>query len=111
MSFKANIRIDLTINKANYNINVGIPTAAPSDKSPYKFGIAQKTVEGKEDTQLLNVVVGSEGHFYVAVSPPEEILSLTDGVVNDLEVVVNDGDYDPATGKFPESKPPTKADK
>lgn len=108
MSFKADIKVDLTIDKAQYNINVGIPTAAPTDAAPYMFGIAQKGAEGKDDAELLNVAVGTEGHFYVAVSPPEEVLQLTQGVVNDLEVVVNDGDYDPTTGKFGGDTPPPK---
>lgn len=106
MSYQADIKVGLKINDIVYNINVGLPTSSPTDEAPYKFDIAQEGTSGKEDTQLLNVVVGNSGHFYVAVSPPEEILALTNEVVNDLEVVVNDGDYDPTTGKFGDTPPP-----
>jgi hypothetical protein len=106
MSFKADIKVDLKINEVQYNINLGIPTAAPTDIDPYKFDISQKGKEEAADAELLNVAVGAKGHFYVAVSPPEEILSLTSGVVEDLEVVVNDGEYDPSKGQFDVSTPP-----
>lgn len=103
MTLEANIKVGLKIDKEVYDIEVAIPAGVPTPAAPYTFSIAES---GDNGAKLLNVVVGDSSHFYVAVSPPEQVKEWTGDVVQDLEVVVNDGGYNPETGKFTDNKDP-----
>lgn len=97
MSITAAINVTLKIDQDTYNINLGIPSAAPTAETPYTFSVSS---DGAADSEkLLNFAIGGTNEVYVAVSPPESILKDVP-VVENLNVVVNDGDFDPATGKF-----------
>jgi len=100
MSLQASIIAKLKLGTDTYDINLEIPSAAPTKDAPYNFAISQEVASG-DPVKLLNAVIGDATHFYVAVTPPESILSLTGDIVESLSVVVNEGAYDPATGKFP----------
>ena len=103
MTLEANIKVGLKIDQEAYDIDVAIPAGVPTPAAPYTFSIAES---GDDGADLLNVVVGDSTHFYVAVSPPKQVKDWTGDVVQDLEVVVNDGGYDPETGKFTDNKNP-----
>lgn len=103
MALEANIKVGLKIDKESYDIDVAIPAGVPTPAAPYTFSIAES---GEDGANLLNVVVGDSTHFYVAVSPPEQVKEWTGDVVQDLKVVVNDGGYVPEDGKFTDNKNP-----
>jgi hypothetical protein len=95
----AEVYVKLNIDNTVYDINLGIPSTNPSPDSPYKFNITTPGAEAGETQDLVNFAMGGADYVYVAVSPPESIMKEVP-VVEDLSVVVNEGNYDPATGKF-----------
>ncbi len=100
MGVEAEIIVKLKLGDDTYDVNLAIPSGPPSAENLYKFNVAAKTAEAATSSDLLTVVVGGSEMFYVKVSPPQLVLDMTDGIVEDLEVVVNDGEYDPKTGLF-----------
>jgi hypothetical protein len=97
MSITAAINVTLKIDEDTYDISLGIPSAAPTADAPYTFSVSSGVAAGSD--KLLNFAVGGSNEVYVAVSPPESIMKDIP-VVEDISVVVNDGGFDPATGKF-----------
>lgn len=112
MSLEAEIMVGLKLGDSEYKIDLNIPSSEPSAEAPYKFNVAavSKSDPEKLDAPLLVVAAGggesekgkNDGNFYVAVSPPKEIIDMAGGVVTNLEVVVNEGGYVPSEGKFME---------
>lgn len=102
MALEASITAKLKVGDSTYDVNLDIPSTTPTKEAPYKFNIAQEQATG-DPIPLLTAVIGDSSHFYVAVAPPQEVLSLTGDVVKELNIVANDGNFDPATGKFPTS--------
>jgi len=102
MSLKAEIKVGLKLGDTIYNITLDIPTAVPTGELPFRFTVEGTTPGGTgESSKLLNVAVGGTDQFYVQVAPPQALIKEAAGdTIKDLEVVVNDGDYDPITGLF-----------
>lgn len=117
MSFHADIKLGVKINEVDYDINVSIPNAAPTNDNPYTFSVIANTQnsaneaanDDNADTQqtstaspenLLTMVIGDKDHYFVSIEPPKAVLEQTNGIVGDLAVSVNEGDYDVKTGKF-----------
>lgn len=100
MSLQASIIAKLKLNNEVYDVNLDIPSAAPTAAAPYHFAISQEVTSG-DPVVLLDAVIGDASHFYVAVTPPEAVLNLTGDIIESLSVVVNEGAFDPKTGKFP----------
>lgn len=100
MSLSAEVKVGLELDGTTYNISLAIPTGNITGDNPYTFNVEGESDGGEKSSQLLEVAVGESDQLYVAVSPPESILELTNGLVKDLEVVVNEGGYDPDTHKF-----------
>ncbi len=101
---KIEIGVGLKLTDENYcGIDLKFPTKNPSEDTPFEFDIIQKKKKedaDKDGTKLLSVVVAGSDKIYVAVSPPENILKLAGDIVEELNVKVNEGDYNPSTGKF-----------
>ncbi|PMJ71677.1 hypothetical protein [Vibrio splendidus] len=95
---EASIKVGLKIDQDVYEIDVAIPSGKPTTEKPYTFSIKES---GENKPQLLNVVVADKSHYYVAVSPPEQVKEWTADTVQSLEVVVNEGNYTPGSGFKP----------
>jgi len=99
MSIEATVHLTFKVDNDTYDVNLSIPAATPTKDAPFKFNVSSG---GATPTKLLDVAVGDATHLYVAVAPPQKVLDLIpNGVIQDLDVKVSDGGYDPQTGKFP----------
>lgn len=83
-----------------YEVNLELPTSKPTGDSPFKFKVVQKVSENKDT--VLDVAIGGEKQVYVAVAPPKSLLDAAKvgEVIQNLNVVVSDGNYNSDTGKF-----------
>jgi hypothetical protein len=99
MALQASIIAKLNLDNTVYDINLEIPSGTPTKDLPYTFSIDQEVAQGQPAVNLLTAVIGDTSHFYVAMAPPTSIYANIPQI-KDLEVVVNDGGFDPETGKF-----------
>lgn len=105
MAFSASIEVKLGLGSDIYSVILALPSTAPTADAPFRFDVTSSpkstdaTPPGpatKPLDTLLAVAIGGSGEVYVAVQPPSSLLT-TAGVgdlVQQLQVVVKDGDYD-----------------
>jgi hypothetical protein len=100
---KASVQVTITpSDEESYTANLEIPTATPSKDAPFVFKVTQSgTSEGVTDDVLV-VAIGDKDHFYVGVKPPKSLMQLAnvDSIVNQLQVVVEEGAYNVNNGTF-----------
>lgn len=86
-----------------YSANMNLPTSAPTGLAPFLFLVTSAAVATPDTkTTLLTVAVGGTDEVYIAVAPPGDLITAAVGdIVQSLNVVVEDGKYDPASGTFP----------
>lgn len=101
MALQASIVAKLNIGGDNYDITLDIPSGTPTVEAPYAFNVTQedKTDPTKPGVKLLDVLIGDSTHFHIAITPPQSVLALAGGAVEDLTIQV-DENYDEKTGKF-----------
>lgn len=95
----ASFKVDSTI----YTANMALPSSAPTGDDPFVFIVtsaSEKTPTAT--TPLLTVAVGATSEVYVAVSPPTDLIKEAVGtdIVQKLDVVVSEGNYDTGKQKF-----------
>ena len=108
---QASVLLSLKVSKEEvYDINLDIPTSAPTADKPFLFEVNQTKLdsqgkriedEGSKDT-VLKVAVGGESQAYIAVAPPQSLLETAkvSDYVDNLQVVVENGKYDQKNNKF-----------
>ncbi|MBI6851676.1 hypothetical protein YA0002_02775 [Pseudomonas cichorii] len=108
---KISINLRLSLGEDHYDVKLDIPGSTPTSAKPFLFGVEQfklidKTKPKERDEssidKLLQVAIGDKDHLYVAVKPPQSLL-VTAGIaemVQNLEVLVSEGDYDSAKHTF-----------
>ena len=99
---KASILLTLAVSDTEvYEVNLNIPTSVPTKEAPFTFNVAQLKNELPAD-KVLDVALGDSSNIYVAVAPPKSLIQEVgvDKIVKNLEVVVQEGNYDPVTGTF-----------
>lgn len=100
-----NINVAFKMDNTIYQANLELPTSAPTVDNPFKFQVNQisDNPEGGQTTAAaLDVAIGDKDHVYVAVTPPEKLLEEAgvNNVIDSLQVVVKEGEYNPETGSF-----------
>jgi len=105
MALSASIEVKLGLGEDIYSVILNLPSTTPTAAAPFLFNVTSSPknttppaagaapVAGND---LLAVAIGGSGEVYVAVAPPSSLLT-TAGVgdlVQQLQVVVEDGDYD-----------------
>lgn len=107
MAISATINAAFNIDNKVYNASVNIPNAAPTGAAPFKFLVTSQApaVGGgaaPAPVALLTVAVGGSSQVYVAVAPPMDVISTAVGsnVVQNLDVVVSEGNYNVGAGTF-----------
>lgn len=107
MPVSASIHAVFSIDQKTYTANLTIPGAAPTAALPFTFSVISQAPTPSGGTApppdtLLQVAVGASGDVYVAVSPPMDLITSAAGsdIVKELDVIISDGHYNPATGTF-----------
>ncbi|MGE1153508.1 hypothetical protein [Pseudomonas sp. ICMP 460] len=106
MAISAVVNAVFNIDNKIYTASLAIPSSAPTKEVPFLFSVISQAPAAGGTTPppqtLLAVAVGGTSEVYVAVSPPMDIISGAIGsdVVQDLNVVVSEGTYDPKTHTF-----------
>jgi hypothetical protein len=108
MPITATVNAVFLIDSTTYNATLNIPDSAPSGASPFVFEVtSQATALTDAPTPavqtLLQVAVGGSGQIYVAVAPPADLIkeAAGSGIVQQLNLVVQEGSFNPTTGTFP----------
>lgn len=98
IAINASFKIDTT----TYTADMALPSTAPTADNPFLFMVTSATAGQSGTTTLLTVAVGASSQVYVAVQPPMDLISGAVGsdIVQALDVVVAEGNYDPQTHKF-----------
>lgn len=104
MTLSASIIVKLALGDDLYDIDLNLPSAAPTALAPFLFNVTSTSKAKPTDPAniLLDVAIGTTNEVYVAVAPPHSLLT-TAGVgelVQDLQVVVAEGTYDPVKHIF-----------
>lgn len=106
MEIQVNVRFRAS-DTLSYEADVNLPTSEPSAAAPFKFSVVQITKDStgsKQDSRskALDVAIGDANHIYVAVMPPQDLLESTgvSKVVENLQVMIQEGSYNPDDGKF-----------
>ncbi|MBI0328866.1 hypothetical protein [Burkholderia plantarii] len=101
MGISATVNAVFNIDSKIYTASLNIPTAAPTGTAPFRFNVTSKPAptdggEPATPTTLLEVAVGGNSQVYVAVSPPMDMINgaIQSEIVQDLNVVVSEGEYD-----------------
>ena len=103
---KASIIVQLSLGTDTYNINLTLPQGSPSADKPFLFGVEKVGVDAVskplQEDPLLQVAIGIEGQFFVAVQPPKSLIEGAGaaGLVKNLQVVVAEGEYNVADKQF-----------
>ena len=106
MSVSATVNAVFLIDTKTYSASINIPSSTPTGAAPFKFNVTSQAPASGGTTPpaqtLLAVAVGGAGQVYVAVSPPMDVISGAVGsnIVQNLNVVVAEGTYNPTTGTF-----------
>lgn len=101
MTVSASISLDIKTSSTVYSSKLEIPAAAPTNIAPFHFSVASHDDKGAAQNTLLQVAVGADSNIFVAVAPPQDLLSKAAGdVVQNLKVLVEQGKYDEKTGQF-----------
>lgn len=102
------INASFLVNNTKYTANMGLPTAVPTGDAPFLFLLtsAPKDTPNKSTT-LLTVAVGGSKEVYVSVAPPKDLIeaAVQSDIVQALNVVVAEGDYDTTTNTFKKPAP------
>jgi hypothetical protein len=98
IAINASFKVDTTL----YVANMSLPTSTPTAAAPFLFFVTSAPVATPTTvTTLLTVAVGATNEVYVAVAPPTDLITAAVGdIVQSLNVVVEEGTYDPATKTF-----------
>ncbi|CAO3425190.1 hypothetical protein [Azospirillum doebereinerae] len=104
MSIDIQLNAVFKVGNAIYNASMSVPTATPTKDLPFVFDVTSKPAadgDDKEASSVLTVAVGGSGYVYVAVAPPHDLISAAAGeIVQSLNVVVTEGDYDKVKKTF-----------
>lgn len=100
MSIQASVHLSFTLGTDTYDVKLSLPASTPTAEAPFLFNV--NTVKDKVPVDnLLQVAVGGTGQIYVAVAPPKSLLTAVAGdIVQELDVVVQDGEYNTTTHTF-----------
>ncbi len=103
MAISAQVNLTFSLESESYTVNLDIPSSTPTADAPFNFNVVNNPAKDSKEQpiDLLSVAVGATNQVYVAVSPPKNLLdAAVSGLVQNLEVVVKEGTYDPTTNKF-----------
>lgn len=103
MSLSIDINAAFKIDNVIYTANMALPTTSPTADAPFLFFVTSaESSTPSATTTLLTVAVGASQQVYVAVAPPTDLIESAVGsdIVQQLNVVVEEGTYDPTTHKF-----------
>ncbi|WP_246797695.1 hypothetical protein [Burkholderia perseverans] len=107
MGISATVNAVFNIDSKIYTASLNIPTSTPTGAAPFLFNVTSSAAptEGgapATPTTLLEVAVGGSNQVYVAVSPPMDVIkdAIKSDIVQDLNVVVSEGTYDPSKHVF-----------
>lgn len=107
MEISANVGIKIKDDNI-YDMGLKIPTGNISAENPFVFAVSNKTTKNGQELidPVLYFAYGSGDNVYIAVKPPEKMLEGTkiEQYLDELEVVVKEGDFDIASKKFIEDK-------
>lgn len=106
MEIQVNVRFRAS-DTLSYEADVNLPTSEPSAATPFKFSVVQITKDPSGSnpdsrSKALDVAIGDKDHIYVAVMPPQDLLESTgvNKVVENLQVMIQEGSYSPEDEKF-----------
>lgn len=117
---KISINLRLSLGEDYYDVKLDLPGSTPTVDSPFLFGVEQfkfkakdatkpdeKTVDESSIDKLLQVAIGDKNHLYVAVKPPTSLIEAAGvhKVVQNLEVLVSEGNYDSKINRFKADTP------
>ncbi|GFM84759.1 hypothetical protein PSCICO_01580 [Pseudomonas cichorii] len=113
---KISINLRLSLGEDHYDVKLDLPGSTPTVDSPFLFGVEQFKFKAKDATKpdeketvdessidkLLQVAIGDKNHLYVAVKPPTSLIEAAGvhNVVQNLEVLVSEGEYVPNERRF-----------
>jgi len=111
---KVSINLRLSLGEEHYDVNLDLPGSNPTGESPFLFGVNQvqfkvnadpkgkDIVDDDKTDKLLQVAIGGKDQLYVAVKPPQSLITAAgvQNVVKNLEVLVAEGNYDTDKHKF-----------
>jgi hypothetical protein len=111
MAISAQVNLTFKLEEESYTVNLNIPSSAPTAKHPFNFKVVNNVSnsdegdsdEGNSDNkiELLSVAIGAKDQVYVAVSPPKKLLEDAAGdLIENLDVVVQEGKYDRENNVF-----------
>lgn len=101
MSIQANVNVKFQLGPDSYGVDLKLPSSTPTAAAPFLFNVDSLKPDGTVLDNLLAVAVGSTAEIYVEVAPPKSLLTEVAGdVVQQLNVVVSEGTYDPVTQTF-----------
>lgn len=101
MSISATVNAVFLIDTKTYTASINIPDSTPTATAPFQFSVTSQAPASGGTTPpaqtLLQVAVGAASQVYVAVSPPMDVISgaIGNNTVQNLNVVVSEGTYDP----------------
>lgn len=100
MTIQASVHLSFTLGTDTYDVKLSLPASTPTAAAPFLFNV-NTVKDGAPLDELLQVAVGGTGQIYVAVAPPKSLLTAVAGdIVQQLDVVVQDGVYNTTTHTF-----------
>ena len=100
MAIGVQLNAQFLIDGTTYSASMSLPTSAPTATNPFLFYVTSKGTTGTEN-DLLTVAVGTADQIYVAVAPPQDLIAKAAGdIVQQLNVVVSEGNYNTSTHQF-----------
>ena len=103
MSIDIQLNAVFKVGNAIYNASMSIPAATPTKDSPFIFDVTSKPATDGDDKEasVLTVAIGGSKLVYVAVAPPQDLITAAAGdIVQSLNVVVAEGEYDKVKKTF-----------
>lgn len=92
-------------NNTVYDMSLNIPAGELSAEKPFKFAVSQingKGTESEKKEDVLLLAFSDASHVCLRVKPPTSLLEQAkiDGYIDNLQAVVEEGNYDETTGNF-----------